>query len=179
MTITAFVLRPCVASISERVPLMLCIIRFTGAASGLTTATILREFTTLPNPILINLATKTQLPPLLNILNLLTDLLDLCLESDRDIGNFKITGFRQDRIRLTVHLLRHEVHLASHAFLLIQDLLHSKDMAVQTDGLLIIADLVRKKDHLCRDTVIVDLAVLQKIMNLLLQLLTVRTDYFR
>ena len=47
-------------------------------------------------------------------------------------------------------------------------------MAVQTDGLLIIADLVRKKNHLCRDTVIVDLAVLQKIMNLLLQLLTVR-----
>ena len=53
---TAFVFLPWVASISDRVPRTLCTMRLTGAASGLTTATIFCELTTFPNPMLISFA---------------------------------------------------------------------------------------------------------------------------
>ena len=79
---------------------------------------------------------------LLDILDLLTNLLDFCLQIDSRVRYGKIIVFRQDGVLLTVHLLCHEIHLTSHALVLIQDLSHSVDVASKTYRLLIIADLI-------------------------------------
>ena len=79
---------------------------------------------------------------LLDILDLLTDLLDLCLQIDGRVRYGKIIGFGQNGVRLAVHLLRHKIHLTSHALVLVQDLSHSVDVASKTYRLLIIADLI-------------------------------------
>ena len=52
-------------------------------------------------------------------------------------------------------------------------------MAVETNSLLIVADLVREQDNFCCNTGIFDLRILQKLMNLGFQLLSVRIHNLR
>lgn len=79
--ITLLVLRPCVASITVSVSFAREINRFTGAESGVTIQRIESVLTRFPNPTFSNL---------LNVLNLLSDLLDDRFEIDARIRNRQI-----------------------------------------------------------------------------------------
>src|SRR5699024_587176 len=79
-----------------------------------------------------------------NILDLFTDLLDLCLQTDRVVGHFQVVRLGKDGICFPVHLLSDKVQLASDSLFFFQCVPHMLDMALQPDHFLVRADLIRE-----------------------------------
>ena len=89
MTITDFVFLPWVASIVRPSFLAWETSLLTGAESGLTIAMIFPALTILPNPHILH-RKSDRIYRSLDILHLLTDLLNRGLEFDRMVGNFTV-----------------------------------------------------------------------------------------
>src|SRR5688572_26350849 len=115
---TARVRRPLVASTSLVLPLALSMSRFTGSESRATMATMWWATTTLPWP---TFTSRGGAPLcLLKILDLLADLLQGGLGSERCLAHLQVVGLGAHRVDLTVELLQQEVELASERAALVE-----------------------------------------------------------
>lgn len=84
---------------------------------------------------------------LFDILNLFSDLFDLCLELYCMIGNIQIVCFGKRCICFSVHFLGNKVKLTSDTATFQLSLLCSLDMAAQTNHFFIYTNFICKQGH--------------------------------
>ena len=125
-----------------------------------------------PKPMLISFifsSEPSESQGLLQILDLLTDLLDLRLHIHHDAGDIQILTLGTNGIGLTVQLLGQEIQLAAHGLVQLQNGAVLGDVAAQADGLIIHGGLVAKDGSLGQDTGIIDVPVLQNDLEFFVQ----------
>src|SRR5918995_1646158 len=157
---TARVRRPLVASTSLVLPLALSMSRFTGSESRATMATMWLATTTLPWP---TFTSRGGAPfCLLKILNLLANLLQGGLGSERRLAHLEIIGLGADRVHLAIQLLQQEVELAPERAALVEQQRELRQMRAQSGELLGDVGLVRPDGRFREQARVVDGRVVQE-----------------
>ena len=106
---------------------------------------------------------------LFKVLDLFADLLDLRLHVHHRAGDVQVLTLGADGVGLTVQLLSQEVQLAAHRLVQLQNGAVLGDVAAQTDGLLVHGGLVAEDGGFRQDAGVVDAAVLEDGLELLVE----------